>query len=55
MGGMLSKFFTFIILNNFRTYQEYNHHETVENREPMNAMLEEVWIEVLVKSVLKVV
>ena len=34
-------------------YQKYNHHEAVEYREPMNAMLEEIRIQVLIKSVLK--
>ena len=35
------------------SYQEYNHHEAVEDGEPMDAMLEEVRIQVLIKSVLK--
>ena len=35
------------------SYQKYNHHEAVEYREPMNAMLEEIRIQVFVKSVLK--
>ena len=35
------------------SYQKYNHHEAVKNREPVNAMLEEIWIQVFVKSVLK--
>ena len=30
-----------------------HHHETVEDRKPVNAMLEEIWVEILVKPVLK--
>ena len=41
------------IISNEWSYQEYHHHEAVEDGEPVNAMLEEVRIQVLIKSVLK--
>ena len=38
----------------FKTfYQEDDHHEAVKDGEPVDPVLEEVWIQILVKSILK--
>ena len=34
-------------------HEEDDHHEAVEDREPVNAILEEVGVEIFVKSILK--
>jgi hypothetical protein len=35
------------------TYQENHHHEAVENGEPMDSVLEEVRVQILVEAILK--
>ena len=36
-------------------HQEDDHHEAVEDGEPMDPVLEEVWIQVLVKTILIII
>ena len=35
------------------SYQEYNHHEAVEDGEPVDSVLEKVWIQIFVETILK--
>jgi hypothetical protein len=55
-GGGMNIYVYILVVNNKKgntSYQEYDHHEAVEDREPVNSVLEEIGIQILVETVLQ--